>query len=50
MALQGVANDWFASDLVNRRQSVSLFHGNCDCQTVACGVPKGSVLGPLLFL
>ena len=36
--MQGVANDWFASDLVNRRQSVSLFHRNCDCQTVACGV------------
>ena len=50
MALQGVVNDWFASDLVNRRQSASLLHRNCDCQTVACGVPKGSALGPLLFL
>ena len=50
MALQGVVNDWFASDLVNRRQSASLLHRNCDCQTVARGVPKGSALGPLLFL
>ena len=48
--MQAVANDWFASYLSNRRQSVSLFHRNCDCQTVACGVPQGSVLGPLLFL
>ena len=33
--MQGVANDWFASCLSNRRHFVSLFHRNCDCQTVA---------------
>jgi len=47
---QGVANDWFASYLSNRRQFVSFFHRNCDYQTIACGIPQGSVLGPLLFL
>ena len=48
--MQDAANDWFVSYLSNRRQFVSLFHRNCDHQTVACGVPQGSVPSPLLFL
>ena len=43
--MQGVANDWFASYLSNRRQFVSLFHRNCDCQTVACHI-TGISAGP----
>ena len=48
--VRGVANQWFASYLSDRKQ-YTVFK-NCDSplKTIDCGVPQGSILGPLLFL
>ena len=48
--IRGVVKDWLTSYLSNRTQFVSLGAVNSKTQTVSCGVPQGSVLGPLLFL
>ena len=48
--IRGMAHDWFSSYLQNRQQFVK-FNNTCsDYQTVKCGIPQGSILGPLLFL
>ena len=44
------ASSWFKSYLTNRRQYVHLDGINSETKHVTCGVPQGSVLGPLLFL
>ena len=47
---RGIINDWFSSYLKNRTQATTVGHHVSDKAAVGCGVPQGSILGPLLFL
>lgn len=47
---RGKINSWLQSYLSNRNQVVEINSIRSDELNVSCGVPQGSVLGPLLFL
>ena len=48
--IRGLANKWFKSYLSNRFQKVKISNTYSEEREIKCGVPQGSVLGPILFL
>ena len=49
-AIRGSPLRWFENYLHNRNQVVKIGDTISSSQTVICGIPQGSTLGPLLFL
>jgi hypothetical protein len=48
--IRGIVLSWFRSYLQCRKQYVCMNGTSSIPQTISCGVPQGSILGPLLFI
>ena len=48
--IRGIPLQWFKSYLSNRKQYVSLNGISSSQKNITCGVPQGSIMGPLLFI
>lgn len=50
LGIRGIANLWFKNYLSNRKQYLELYKKKSLYANIICGVPQGSILGPILFL
>ena len=48
--IRGIADKWLQNDLTHRKQYVVIDDHSSDLLDMTCGVPEGSVLGPILFI
>ena len=48
--ITGVSHKWFSSYLDNRTQKCMVSGSLSECYTLKCSIPRGTILGPLLFL
>ena len=48
--IQGPTLEWFKSYQSNRQQYVQIHKTKSDTKPITCGIPQGSILGPILFI
>ena len=48
--IRGTVLQWFQSNLSGRKHTIRISETNSELKNITCGVPQGSIVGPLLFL
>ena len=48
--VRGICNNWFSSYISNRKQYTQVNEHRSSLKEITCGVPQGSILGPIVFL